>query len=189
MARMKERIKAVAIHLFYRKGYFATSMSDIARRAGIQKSSIYYHYANKEDILVDIFTTTMRDLNDSLNFHLKNARSAKERMRAAILSHIIFHIEHQKEAIIADSELRGLTVNNYKTILQMRDDYERKFQQVIKEGVDDGSYKVPDYKIISYGIITMCTAVCTWFKRSGRLSKKEVAQIFADFILNGLRDS
>ena len=46
MAHMKERIKAVAINLFYKKGYFATSMSDIARRAGIQKSSIYYHYAN-----------------------------------------------------------------------------------------------------------------------------------------------
>jgi len=186
---MKERIKAVAINLLCKKGYFATSMSDIARKAGIQKSSIYYHYANKEDILVDIFKSTIRDLNDSLNLYLKNARSAEERMRAAIQSHIIFHIEHQKEAIIADSELRGLTVTNYKTILQMRDDYERKFQQVIKEGVEDGSFDLSDYKVVSYGIITMCTAVCTWFKRSGRLSKKEVAQIFADFILNGLRNS
>jgi AcrR family transcriptional regulator len=187
MATMKEQIKTVAINLFYKNGYFATGMSDIARGAGIQKSSIYYHYSNKEDILVDIFQSTMKDLNEHLTQWLDKAEDEDARMRAAIQSHVNFHIDRQKETIIADSELRGLTAKNYKSIIQMRDDYEKKFQQIIKEGIEKGNFDVPDYKIISYAIITMCTAVCSWFNSAGRLPKETVAGIFADFIITGLK--
>jgi len=184
---MKNTIKAVSIDLFYKKGYFATSISDIARATGIQKSSIYYHFSNKEDILFDILKTTMVDLDTNLERQLKDADDAESRMRFAIQSHISFHIERQKEVIISDSELRGLTVDNYKTLIKMRDQYERKIQALIRGGVDEGIFLEKDVKILSYAIITMCTSVCIWFNASGRLPKEEVARIYTDFILRGLK--
>ncbi|OGP62535.1 MAG: hypothetical protein A2V65_11695 [Deltaproteobacteria bacterium RBG_13_49_15] len=189
MPNMKDTIKTVAIDLFYKKSYFASGISDIARLAGIQKSSIYYHYSNKEDILFDILNTTMLDLNSSLNQRLEGLKTAEEKIQAAIESHILFHIERQKEVIIADSELRGLSIENYKTITKMRDDYEGKFQKILKKGIDDGSFIKTDYKIISYGILTMCTAVCLWFDQKGRLSKDEIARIYKGFLINGLKKS
>jgi AcrR family transcriptional regulator len=183
---LKDKIKKAAIKLFYKKGYFATGMSMIAGATGIQKSSIYHHYATKEDILLDIFRTSMSDLQEALRIRLEAATDARERMEAAIYCHIIFHIERQKEAIIADSELRGLTARNYKEIIQMRDDYEREIQRVLQEGVAEGIFAVADVKLLSYAIISMCTAVCTWFNKSGRLSKEDVAKTYAAFILKGL---
>jgi len=187
MGNMKNTIKTISINLFYKKGYFATSISDIAREAGIQKSSIYYHYSNKEELLFDILKTTMVDLDENLESQIKGVQGAEEKMRAAIQSHVIFHMERQKEVIISDSELRGLTVDNYKNIMKMRDDYERKFQSLIKEGIEKGIFADMDFKVASYGIITMCTAVSTWFNQSGRLSKEEVAKIYTDFIIHGLK--
>ena len=187
MSNMKKTIKSVSINLFYKRGYFATSISDIARAAGIQKSSIYYHYSNKEEILFDIFKTTMADLDENLEAQIKNTQGAEEKMQAAIKSHIIFHMERQKEVLISDSELRGLTVDNYKKIMKMRDGYERKFQSLIKGGIEKGIFADMDFKVASYGIITMCTAVSTWFRQSGRFSKEEVAKIYTDFIFNGLK--
>lgn len=187
MSDMKDRIRQAAINRFYQKGYFAASMSEIATATGIRKSSIYHHYTNKEDILADIFMSTMDDLHTSLEQSLKSVEGAKEKLRAAIDCHIRFHIERQKEAIIADSELRGLTAANYRAIIQKRDDYELKFQALIQEGVDQGVLKPQDIKVLSYAIITMCTAVCAWFKASGRLSGDEVAQIYTDFIFEGLQ--
>jgi len=184
---MKNTIKAVSIDLFYKKGYFATSISDIARATGIQKSSIYYHFSNKEDILFDILKTTMVDLDANLERQLKDVDEAETRMRVAIQSHITFHIDRQKEVIISDSELRGLTVDNYKTLIKMRDQYERKFQAFIQRGVSEGIFLEKDVKILSYAIITMCTSVCIWFNPSGRLSKEELARIYTDFILRGLK--
>ena len=187
MPNMKDTIKKVSINLFHRKGYFATSVSDIARGAGIQKSSIYYHFANKQEILFDILKTTMADLDENLEKKIKDINSAEEKMRVAIRSHLLFHLERQKEVIISDSELRGLTPDNYGSILKMRDDYEKKFQSLIKRGIEEDIFRDMDIKIASYGIITMCTAVSTWFNQSGRLSKEEVVEIYTDFILNGLK--
>lgn len=183
---MKNRVKKEAINLFYKKGYFATSMSAIAKATGIRKSSIYHHYATKEDILLDIFRTTMSDLQKALHEQLDQAVGPKERIRAVIYCHVIFHIRRQKEAIIADSELRGLTARNYKEIIQMRDDYEKAIQDLITEGVSEGVFDETDPKVISYAILSMCTAVCNWVKKRGRLSKEEIAGIYADFILKGL---
>ena len=187
MGDMKNTIKGISINLFYKKGYFATSISDIAREAGIQKSSIYYHYSNKEEILFDILKTTMVDLDENLEAQIKDVQDAEKKMRAAIQSHVIFHMERQKEVIISDSELRGLTVDNYRNIMKMRDNYERKFQSLIKEGVEKGIFADMDFKVASYGVITMCTAVSIWFNQSGRLSKKDVARIYTDFLIHGLK--
>jgi AcrR family transcriptional regulator len=187
MGNMKNAIKRISINLFYKKGYFATSISDIAREAGIQKSSIYYHYSNKEEILFDILKTTMVDLDENLEAQIKDVQGGEEKMRAAIQGHVIFHMERQKEVIISDSELRGLTVDNYKNIMKMRDDYDRKFQSLIKEGIEKGIFADMDFKVASYGIITMCTAVSIWFNQSGRLSKKDVAKIYTDFLIHGLK--
>ena len=183
---MKENIKKAAINLFYKKGYFATSMSNIALATGIRKSSIYHHYATKEDILLDILRTTMNDLQETLQKRLAEASGAEEKIKAVIHCHIDFHIQRQKEAIIADSELRGLTAKNYKEIIQMRNDYEKHLQNVLEESVADGSFAKSDTKVISYAILSMCTGVCTWFKKSGRLSKQAVVDIYTEFILKGL---
>jgi len=187
MAPMKETIKNVSIDLFYRKGYFATGMSDIARASGIQKSSIYYHYANKEDILFDILKSTMIDLDSSLESHVNRAKGLEEKLRAVIQSHIIFHMDRQKEVLISDSELRGLTKDNYKTIIDLRDKYGKKVEDLIKKGMDERVFSKLDYKVVSYGIITMCTAVSIWFNPSGRLSKEQIAKTYTEFIVGGLK--
>ena len=74
MAEMKTTIKSVSIDLFFKKGYFATSISDIARGSGIQKASIYYHYASKEDLLYHILKSTMDDLTRYLTHNLSSVK-------------------------------------------------------------------------------------------------------------------
>ena len=187
VAGMKDTIKRVSIDLFHKQGYFATGISDIARASGIQKASVYYHYANKEDILFDIFKTTMVDLDVNLEKALKGVKGTEEKVRAAIRSHVIFHIDRQKEVFISDSELRGLTVDNYKTIIDLRDKYEKKFQALIRAGIKERVFSNLDYKVTSYGIITMCTAVSIWFRALGRLTKEDIANSYAEFVVKGLK--
>jgi AcrR family transcriptional regulator len=184
---MKETIKSVAIDLFFKKGYFATSISDLARGSGIQKASIYYHYASKEELLFHILENTMDDLTACLKTSLENVAGVEARMRSAVRSHVRFHLERQKENFIANSELRGLSAEHYQDIVQKRDRYERIFQELIREGSDAGVFASGDVKILSYAILTLCTAGATWFKPKGRLTIDEIALIYEDFIIHGLK--
>ncbi len=107
MGNMKEKIKSVSIDLFFKKGYFATSVSDIARESGIQKASMYYHYSSKEELLFSILRSTMDDVTAYLKNNISGKTNAEEQMRTAVNSHVRFHLDRQKENFIANSELRG----------------------------------------------------------------------------------
>lgn len=187
MADMKAIIKSVSIDLFFKKGYFATSISDIARGSGIQKASIYYHYASKEDLLFGILKSTMDDLTFYLKQRLAVVDGTEQRMRAAVRGHVRFHLERQKENFIANSELRGLSAEHYRVIVNKRDEYEMIFQELIRQGAEQGVFADVDAKILSYAILTLCTAGATWFNPGGRLAVDEIADIYENFIIGGLK--
>ncbi len=184
---MRDTIKQVAIDLFFQKGYFAASMSEIASACGIRKASIYYHYPSKEELLFDIMRNTMQALLASLESSLARAVEVEKRMRAAVCSHVSFHLNRQKETFIASSELRGLSPEHFKAIVGLRDAYESKFQELIRQGIAEGIYAVGDAKILSYAILTLCTAGASWYRPEGRLSKADIAIIYENFVLDGLK--
>ncbi len=56
---VREKVLVAAVQLFAEYGYHAAPLRDIARMAGIQAASIYYHYTNKQALLVEIMETHM----------------------------------------------------------------------------------------------------------------------------------
>ena len=85
---VRENILAAAVQLFAEYGYHAAPLRDIARITGIQAASIYYHYANKEALLVEIMETHMRQLNANLERILHEQRDPLIRLHQAITNHI-----------------------------------------------------------------------------------------------------
>jgi AcrR family transcriptional regulator len=48
-------ISRAAGHLFTARGFSATSIDDIARRAGVAKGAVYHHFESKEQIFARVF--------------------------------------------------------------------------------------------------------------------------------------
>jgi len=186
--KTKDAIISAAVELFHRKGYFAASMSDLARGCGIRKAGIYYYFSGKEALLFGIMKRTMDELLDHLHQSLVEAGGVEASMRAAVRGHVAFHLRRQKEVFIANSELRGLSPSHYQAIVERRDAYERIFQSLLRRGMVQQVFAEGDVKILSYAILTLCTAGAFWFKPSGRLSVERIAAIYEDFVLRGLTD-
>jgi len=84
---MREKTRAsivgAAQELFARRGYSATTMDEIASKAGISKGLIYTHFGAKEDILFAIFDEQM-DYIFPRFFKEEDARPALERFVSII---------------------------------------------------------------------------------------------------------
>ena len=52
--RTRERILASALALFCKKGYEHTTFTDIAARLKLTKGAVYWHFASKEKLLVEL---------------------------------------------------------------------------------------------------------------------------------------
>lgn len=51
----KEALKTAAYEIFSKKGYKATSISEIAKQAGVAVGSFYNYYESKEAVFLDIY--------------------------------------------------------------------------------------------------------------------------------------
>ncbi len=69
MSEMKDRVKEVkrdfiieiAKDLFFEKGYENTSIDEIAKSAGMSKSTLYTYFLSKEEILIRVFVLVAID--------------------------------------------------------------------------------------------------------------------------------
>src|SRR5215470_3480625 len=92
---MREAILDAAVQLFAEYGYHAAPLRDIARIAGIQAASIYYHYPSKQALLVEIMDTHMRQLNTNLEHILEQPIGVSEKLYQAIAGHIRLHTTYK----------------------------------------------------------------------------------------------
>lgn len=53
-AASRERILEAATELFSTRGYAATGLQEICRRAGIEKAALYWHFGSKEGLLAAV---------------------------------------------------------------------------------------------------------------------------------------
>src|SRR5205823_11167749 len=183
---VRENVRAAAVQLFAEYGYHAAPLRNIARMAGIQAASIYYHYANKEALLVEIMETHMQQLNANLERIVREQSDPQKQLYDAIANHIRLHTSYKAEFFIVDTEIRALEGENRRYILAMRDQYEALLQQLLREGMEQGVFRPSDVKVTSYAIIAMCTEVAKWFRPNGRLTVRQVIDIYTQMVTQGL---
>lgn len=75
--KTRDLILATALHLFAERGYFATSVHDIRRAAGLSTGSIYHHFDSKEAIARALYA----DLLDRMTALVAEAEAAHTSMR------------------------------------------------------------------------------------------------------------
>ena len=183
---VREKVLAASVQLFAEYGYHAATMRDIAKMAGIQAASIYYHYPSKQALLVEIMESHMRHLNANLERIINKPHTFKQCLYEVISNHILLHTTYKSEFFIIDTEIRALEGDNRQNILALRDQYEGLIQRLLYEGMDQGVIMQTDIKISSYAIIAMCTEVAQWFRSAGRLSVQQVIEMYYLMITEGL---
>lgn len=183
----REEIIEAAVRLFNENGYHATSMRDIARTVDIKKPSLYHHFDSKEDILLAILKTGMDHLIAEIEEIAESDRGCEDKLRAAIHSHATLIASNPEGAAVFLREDRGLGDEYLDSYVDRRDHFEALFRQIVQECIDAGVFRATDVAIAVHGLLGMVNWMTRWYRPEGRLSASNIADIFADLFLDGLR--
>lgn len=77
-----------AAKLFHEQGYDATSLRDIARRAGVPVGSLYYHFPSKEELFEAVYEEAIHRLTALVEAAVSEANTPADRLQAACAAHL-----------------------------------------------------------------------------------------------------
>lgn len=173
-----------ALMAFHHRGYFGTSIRDIAGAADVATASLYHHFANKQEILRVVMTLTMQEALVTTRRALVRAGASPDSQLTELMrSWISFHTERQVEAHVGAAELACLEDDGRILVVALRDEQERMFLDVITRGVENGVFHTPHPREAARAIVNMGPSVATWFRPEGHLTPAKIAEIYASLAL------
>lgn len=181
-AKTLEAIREAGADLIYRHGYEAMSLRALAAAVGVQVGSLYNHIKTKQDLLFFLMRSHMEQLlaeRDACEGVFPPA-PPPARLRAFVEFHLGFHLTRKRDISLANFELRSLEPDNYAVIVAMRADYERSLTDILTAGRESGDFAVPEPRLAAFGILSMLTGACMWYRPEGRLSKADIIAAYAD---------
>ena len=90
--------------LFHKKGFYATTMEDIAQYSGFDRRTIYNHFTNKEDIFAALISGILSDITDVFDEIEAEQVSPLDKLRKLVLRLLDLYIENAQLLNIFMSE-------------------------------------------------------------------------------------
>ncbi|WP_114009590.1 TetR/AcrR family transcriptional regulator [Cohaesibacter intestini] len=188
----EKTLKAIyeaATDLIYQNGYEAVSLRQLASAVGIQAGSLYNHIASKQDLLYKLTSTIMVELNGALDEELRGIEDPVEQLKTYVRFHITYYAARKKQVFIGNFELRSLQGENYRKIVVLRDQYEKKLVDILERGAEEGCWAAADMRMTAKALIPMLTGVCVWYDPRGGYSIADLVEKYSSLIFHGISNS
>ncbi|WP_322895156.1 MULTISPECIES: TetR/AcrR family transcriptional regulator [unclassified Yoonia] len=175
------RVQQTALRLIARYGYAAVSMRQIAAEVGVQAGALYNYTTDKQSLLFDLMRAHMDDVLGALAA-AKIEGDPRKRLDGFTRFHIRFHLPRSDEVFVSYMELRNLDPENFATLEAMRREYETALENILRDGVAEGIFAVPDTRVATMAIIAMLTGLSHWYREGGRLRMDAIEDIYCDLV-------
>ena len=188
MSERRAELLDIAAEQFAERGLRATTVRDIADAAGILSGSLYHHFDSKESIVDEI----LRRFLDELFGRYREITSGRTDSRATLEQLVRASFEsidkwHAAVAIYQDEAKRLVSAPRFDYLAERNREFRQLWQTVLREGVDDGSFRAGLDIEIAYRFIrdTVWVAV-RWYRPGGARSIDTIANEYLSIVLDGI---
>lgn len=191
MADRRTEILATATELFARQGIRATTVRQIGQGSGVLSGSLYHHFASKAEIVDAVLSEFCTRMVESYRSIADAEGSPTDRFRGLIRYGFSLVGSDHDVVLIFQNEARTLTRDPEFTYLRTtQDDVEKIWQGVIDEGIATGDFHADlDAKVFYRLVRDTVAGSVHWYRGDGAKSIDEIADLVADILLDGARNS
>jgi len=179
----REDLLRVCARLFREKGFDGTSIRDISRAAGMHSGSPFYHFENKQEMLVAVMeqglTEGLRHLEAVAALRLAPAQKFGRLVRAHL------------ETLCGDGhdfipvmlyDWRSLTLANRRRVIALKDRYDALWQKAT-DALQSGGAMPGDAQLARLFTFGVLNWTARWYRAGGRKSLDEIAEEAVKFLL------
>jgi AcrR family transcriptional regulator len=180
-----DRVVDVAVQVFLERGYDHASMGDIAKAAGLGKSSIYHHVSSKEELLERGLDRALGALFSALDEPEASTGPAIDRLRTMIRRTVEIMCDQLAEVALL-LRVRGNTEVE-RRVLKRRRELDRIMGRLVEQAIAEGDLRTDlDPALVSRLAFGMSNSVVEWYRPGGSVRPEQIVALITTIVFEGL---
>jgi AcrR family transcriptional regulator len=177
-----------AIGLFIRRGFDATSISDLAAELGVTKSAVYHHFAGKEALL----SAALDEALEGLSSAVEAAATATDGERSSVrlrttVEAAVRILAGNLPAVTLLLRVRGNSVVE-RAAMERRRHIDERLSALVRQAAAEGDLRSDvDPDLVSRLIFGMVNSLADWYRPDGPLREDALAATVSSVLFEGLR--
>lgn len=157
LAERWAQITDAALACFEKQGFHATTIKDIAKRAGFSNGLIYHYVENKQDVLVLVILEVFRSYRREIPRALIGITDPLARLRAAAIAYCKVVASRVEASLLAYQETKALDAKRQRLIKDMELETNELIAECVRacaeagyleSGLDAGEIELATYRIV-----------------------------------------
>ncbi len=177
----------VATELFADLGYERTTVREISKRMGLQSGSLYSHISSKDEVLTEIVRRVGNEFIVRAEQALSRSDDPEQNLRDLIAGHIEVIQDYLQAVRVYFDEWTKLDDATRAAIVDVRHEYQRMFEKVLRKGIAAGKFRKVELKSAVVFILSALNWTYKWYHPEGETSPGKLAERYSDLVLSGLR--
>ncbi len=183
----REAVLHVAVRLFLERGFWRTSLTDVAETLKVTKPALYHYFRNKEEIYLECYRRGISLIEVNLSRLRSCGGSGLEKVAGFIYSYAIVIAGDFGRCVVRQDD-RELSPKARAEVRSYKRNIDRDLREFIAQGIQDGSIRRCDVKLTAFSIAGAVNSLALWFEPNGDLTARQVAAAFTKTLMEGFAD-
>jgi AcrR family transcriptional regulator len=182
---VRSDVVQAAVEVFREKGYERATVREIADRAGLGTSSLYFHVRSKEELALAAVAPVIEAGATWLEELASSDVAPEEKLRAAIVRAVELYDRHPEVTIYLSDFYPVVD----RLLPEAGERAKAAWADLVRQVLEaDGAEVEPGRaRLLAYGVLGMASWMHRWYRSEGRVSATELGHLYADLVLDGLR--
>jgi AcrR family transcriptional regulator len=191
--RTQGEIIEAATRLFVRKGFYGTSISDLAQATGLTKGALYHHFENKDALFFAVIKRVRDVWSEAVGRNVLEAQDAPTRLTTLLDNHARLIDENDTFCLVLNGlmmEMDGVNPAFMTALEEVQAELLAFIERIIREGQENGQIRPDlDAQLAALNVVGMLKGSgCSlpMFERLG-VNYVAVMETMKHMLLDGLR--
>jgi AcrR family transcriptional regulator len=164
--RRRAQIVAAAVELFSHKGFYRTTIQEIAKKAGVSCGLIYQYVTDKEDVLLLVLLSVLDSYKQEIPAALARLDDPLERFEESIRAYCRVVDQRREATVLAYRSTKSLPPARRELIKNAERETNALIAATLQECIDAGLMRPVAVELTTYHLVTFAH---TWALKHWRL--------------------
>lgn len=178
----RQVVLRTAARTYSRRGFYETTLADIAEELNVSKPTLYYYFKNKDEILFECHRIGIEAITDGETPMPRPGQgTARERLHEFIRRYVRMVVDDFGTCLVMTGT-NALEPENRAEVVAGRRQIDTMLREILDEGARDGSLDCADPKLTAMFIFGAMNWIPHWFHREGPMSVEDLTARLMAFV-------